>query len=125
MFVKYVALSMALATFALGQDDTTSSNPRIIVDSSTVTGVYTPVETTTNVEFSTTSLPHSLDTVTSVSSNLITSTSLSTNVYTTNTLSDTMSAAAATATASGGAGSMLKAGSGVVGAALLGAAALL
>lgn len=122
MLLKYITLSTALATLAVGQDPSTS-NPRIVVDSSTVTSVYTPVATTTNVEYSTTSLPHSLDTVTRVTSNLITDTSLSTNVYTTNTLSD--SASAAVATYSAGSGNMLKAGAGVLGAAFLGAAALL
>ncbi|KAK5084811.1 hypothetical protein LTR05_005890 [Lithohypha guttulata] len=93
----------------------------------TVTGVYTPVETTTNVIVSSTSLPHSLDTVTTA----IVVSSTSQSVYTTNTLNNmgssaTNAAAATTTTAASAAGAgMVTAGVGVGFAALMGAVALL
>lgn len=120
MFTKYFNLAVALATFVVGQD-TTSSNPRIVVDTDTVTNVYTPVATSTNIIVDTTSLPHSLDTITNVVSSVIVSTSLSTNVITTNTLDNGPVATESVAQAGG---NMLKAGSGILGAAILGAAAL-
>ena len=83
MFIKYLTLTAALATLLVAQDnsDSTSSNSRIVYDTDTVTNVYTPVATSTNVIVDSTSLPHSLDTVTDVMTSVIESTSLSTEVY--------------------------------------------
>lgn len=95
-FTAPAALALAgLATLSAAQAST-SSNPRIIVSSSTVTSVYTPVQTSTGVVYDTTSLPHSLATVTSNIVNTVTSQS----VFTTNTLK----AAAPTIPAGAGAG---------------------
>ena len=97
-----------------GNNCSSSSNPRLITDSSTITGVYTPVATSTNVEFDTTSLPHSLDTITSQV--LITQTS--STVFTSNTLDNaaaTSVAAAATTAADGGASHAGPVGAGVAG----------
>ena len=84
---------------------TSTGNPRLITMSSTVTGVYTPVATSTNVVFGTTSLPHSLDTVTNTLLSTSATVFTSESVFTTNTLGDaaTTSVAAAATTAANGA----------------------
>lgn len=113
MFTRYLTLTVGLAAIVAGQQsactqnegsrntdskDASANNFRIIFISSTVTGVYTPVVTSRDVVYSTTSLPRSIDTLTSVSTKLVTNTPLSSSVFTTHTLNNATSTAGAVAT---------------------------